>query len=231
MIEHAVCRREDHGRVAGHPRRAGLPASVFLAAALLTACGGGDEGGSGAAAPPAPAAEQSANVPDGYRVVAVAEAGFSLAVPREWKNLPLDAVDLKEFIESNPEFGLDPNKPPQTSFQAYSPDQSGTNVNVLKTTAGGASLSDLESGLAEVLVSQLKATEVTVTSTEIAAGKAIRTSFRYPVQKPSGGTIIVRSVQHIVIADDVQYVLTVSLFGSGVSTAVADTIGGTLRLL
>lgn len=208
-------------------------AAVCALALVLAGCGGSNEEATGVAPVPAAAGTEAgaqAKIPDGYRSVQVPLDGFALAVPVKWKSLPIDSVALEEFIEANPDFGLDADNLPQANYLAYSPDGSGTNVNVLRTAADG-SLDELQAGLGELLEQQLKATDVDLSRAQVAAGDALRTSYLLQIQKPGGGTVVVRTIQHIVVSGGTQYVLTVSLFGKAVSTKVADQIGRTLALI
>ncbi len=211
----------------------------LLLVVLLTACGGDKK--ADRAAPKPGATTSSApggdawGTPDGYRPVAVKAEGFALAVPSAWKDIPLTAEELKPFLDANPEItklvGEDPEAfLERTKFFAYDDNGSGTNINVVKSPAPGTSVSDLVAGLQEVLVGQLKAKDVKVEEAEAPAGKAARASYVLPFNLPDGSTADVTQIQYHFISDDVDYVLTFTLFGEYVGQDLPTKVARTFDL-
>lgn len=195
-------------------------AAALLAGALLAGCSGAgpddatdDNTNDGAGPQTLPSAAPGATpppLPAGYQGIAVAEAGFGIAVPVGWKQA---------------------EEPAPSKFQAFSPDDSGGNVNVLANPAQGFELGDLEREYADALKSGINAINVQVKRVRTAAGEALRASYRAPLQSPGGQNVAVDAVQYVHILGGIQYILTVTLLGEQVTRKVADTIGRSFFLL
>lgn len=225
-------------RMTGRRRTCRLLSTVALGAVLtggLGACTGDEK--PERATPTTARATGSGDpaTPDGYRPVAVEAEGFALAIPADWKDIPLTAEELAPFLEANPEItrlvGDDPAAfLERTKFFAYDDSGSGTNVNVVKSPAEGASVDDLVAGLHEVLVGQLKAKEVSVERADAPAGRAARASYVLPFNLPDGSTADVTQVQYHFIKGDVDYVVTFTLFGEFIGRDLPDRVVRAFRL-
>lgn len=203
--------------------------AVVLSGVLLAGCG--DAGGDPLAAPTTRAAAVLPPAPGkGFRLVEVAEYGFAIAVPRSWRQAPLDSAKVRPLLEANTEYGLDPDAPPSTQFQAYATDGSGTNLNVLVNPIGGADLEDLQRDYAAQLARSLPGTNVELERIRIGGRDGLRGTYQLQLEGPNGPRPTT-TVQYVVIGDRRVYIATVSLIGRNPATRLADKIGRSLFLM
>jgi hypothetical protein len=112
-------------------------ATLAVAALLVSGCGGGDDG-------PHKVAERA-----GFATYEVESAGFSLAVPADWRAYSgeaLESADFHRFDAENPDFASTDAGSEDFEFAAIDPSRTGgfpTSVNVLLGAApGGSSIED-----------------------------------------------------------------------------------------
>ncbi len=199
--------------------RAAPSAAVLLAALLpLTAC-------SEKKAP-------DTTAPAGYAVVKDAGAGFAVAVPADWVQIPLltniDAFDKKarELQSKNP--GIGP-----AVIQARQLSQSGGKL--MAVTADGKSIINLtadktkEKTLAQVGTAVSKslidngATDLAQEQATTGAGPALRLTFKYPIPGDSDKPTIASEVQFYVLKGGRSFVLTFINPPADVPATVAST--------
>jgi hypothetical protein len=174
-------------------------------------------------------------VPAGFVAVRDAEAGFALGVPSDWVQIPLPQ-DLDRFDKNaigitnqHPRLGPAIVQARQLlqfggKLMAVSDDgNSVVNVTIDKTK---------EKTLAEVAkntVSNLEnngATDVVQEQASLPAGRALKLTFRYPIEGQNHETVIANEIQYYVLHKGKSIVLTI-INGQGDLPA---TVAGTLRL-
>jgi hypothetical protein len=177
-----------------------------LAGALLAlgACGGSDPAGEGA----------------GTKVHTVAEYGFSVAVPSDWKTVKpgdlLSDEDAESFRRENPEIGAyleaisGPNSP--IKFFAFDPDvkeKFATNLNVvvLPLSAGVSFDQWARAAVAEVKKLPSRSGPIHEDRVALPAGDALRLSYRQEFSF-EGGERTVSTVQYALLGEARSYVLT-----------------------
>lgn len=203
-------------------------AAVVLSAALVVGCGGG--GGDPLAAPTAPVAALEPPVPGkGFRLVEMPEYGFAIAVPRTWRDEPLDPTAVGQLQRANPQYDDDAGTL-VTQFEAYAADGSGTNVNVVVNPVGGASLEDLQRDYAAQIAESLPGTKVEFEQIRISGRDGLRGTYQLEIKGPAGPRPTT-AVQYVVIGDRRVYIATVSLVGREPATRLAEKIGRSLFLM
>jgi hypothetical protein len=211
--------------------RKAVPAGVVavaLAGGLLVGCGGA--GGDPLAAPTVTAAVKAPAPGKGFEMVEVPDFGFAIAVPKTWRQAPLDPAKVRPFVEANPQFGLDPDKPLATQFQAYATDGSGANVNVLVNPVGRADLDDLQRDYTAQIAESVPGTEVKLERIRISGREGLRGTYQLQLKGPTGPRPTT-TLQYIVIGEGRVYIATVSLIGRSPATRLAEKIGRSLFLL
>jgi len=197
-----------------------VPSLVVLCAALLplTAC-------SDKKAP-------DTTAPAGFTVVKDAGAGFAVAVPADWVQIPMltniDQFDKKarELQSQHPAIG-------PAVIQARQLAQSGGKLMAVK--ADGTSIINLtadktkEKTLAQVGTAVSKslidngATELNQEQSTTGAGPALRLSFKYPIPGDADKPTIANEVQYYVLKGGRSYVLTFINPPADLPTTVAGT--------
>ena len=198
---------------------------LLLAVSVLTGCGSGDDE---KVAPPL-------TPPPDFTVVSDAQAGFSMAVPSDWKQVPLDNLavfdaEAEKVQAQNPDtraaidtartlvgrggevFALDPA------------DNGATNVNLIVVDAGNDDSLEQVAKDATALLSRGGAENITQEPAVLAEGPAVKLSFTQTLAT-STATRSVAETQYYVLRHEMSYVLT--LVGSGPDL---DTIAQSLRI-
>lgn len=209
------------------PARSALPARAALVAVSL-ALVLGLPGCRDKAAP-------QTTAPAGFVVVRDASAGFALAVPADWQQVPLPD-DLDEFDRKASELsGRNPRIAPAI-VQARQLLQSGGRV--MAVSPDGASVLNLtvdradEKNLAEVArvtsakLGEAGATEVAHSETTTGAGRALKLTFKLPIEGQGGETVVANETQYIVLKDGKSFVITLQ---NG-TPQIADAVAASLRL-
>lgn len=173
--------------------------------------------------------------PAGFVVVRDASAGFALAVPADWQQVPLPS-DLDEFDRKASELsGRNPRLAPAI-VQARQLLQSGGRVMAI--SPDGASVLNLtvdradEKSLAEVArvttpkLQEAGATDVAHTETTTGAGRALKLTFKLPVEGQGGETVVANETQYIVLKGGKSFVITLQ---NG-TPEIADTVAASLRV-
>ena len=183
---------------------------VALLALALAGCGG--NGGE-------PAAEPAAET-EGTKRHTVAEHGFELLLPVDWRPIsPSQALteeELRTLREENP--GIDryvdavmgPDSP--IAFFAFDPDPVdgfATNLNVVVLPVGDAvSLDDLaEAAVEELERLPTRTSEVGQDRVELPAGEAVRLRYRQTLNTESGEQELA-TTQYNLVASETSYILT-----------------------
>ena len=173
--------------------------------------------------------------PAGFVVVRDASAGFALAVPADWQQIPLPS-DLDEFDRKAGELsGRNPRIAPAI-VQARQLLQSGGRV--MAVSPDGASVINLtvdradEKNLDEVArvttpkLEEAGATEVAHSQTTTGAGRALKLTFKLPVEGQGGQTVVANETQFIVLKGGKSFVITLQ---NG-TPQIADAVAASLRL-
>ena len=173
--------------------------------------------------------------PAGFVVVRDASAGFALAVPADWQQVPLPS-DLDEFDRKASELtGRNPRIAPAI-VQARQLLQSGGRVmavspdgaSVLNLTVDRADEKNLDE-VARLITPKLEeagATDVAHGQTTTGAGRALKLTFKLPVEGQGGQTVVANETQFIVLKGGKSFVITLQ---NGTPT-IADTVAASLRL-
>lgn len=209
----------------GPPPRAALSPRVVMAAvsvALLLALTGCRD----KAAP-------NTTAPAGFVVVRDAGAGFALAVPADWQQVPLPG-DLDEFDRKASELtGRNPRIAPAI-VQARQLLQSGGRV--MAVSPDGASVLNLtvdradEKNLAEVgrvvpaKLQEAGATDVSQEQATTGAGPALKLTFKLMVEGQGGTTVIANETQYFVLHDGKSFVITLQNGTPEIANAVAASL-------
>jgi hypothetical protein len=209
-----------------HGRSSRLLGAVLLSVGLLAGCGDDKP----VAAGPTPTVAPPPAAPKGYRLVKVRDHGFAIAVPATWTRAPVEPAKLREALKSNPGLPLNPDHLPPIQLMAYPPDGSGTNVNVIATSALGISLAELEKQYPEQ-VKPLKPQNLAIVRAETPAGETLRVSYGTTVSTAQGGKLTSKVVQYILIRNNAVFIATISQVVPNVSETLADKIGRTLYAL
>ena len=165
-----------------------------------------------AAAPDAPAAPV---VPGDWRTVRDTAAGFSVALPDGWTDVPLDAgtMDrlLNEARRADPEFGASLDYQARQAaaaggrLLAFETDRGGAlNMTVMTSDSGGATLGDVQRDMTAELAA-LGVADISQERVTLPAGPAFRLTYDVRV-----GGIGVRQVVHMVIGGGDVFAVTVT---------------------
>jgi hypothetical protein len=173
--------------------------------------------------------------PAGFVVVRDADAGFALAVPGDWQQIPLPQ-DLDEFDRrANDLQGRNPRFAPAIvqarqllqsggKFMAVSQD----GLSILNLTVDKADLKNLaDIGRAtSAKLQEAGATDVAQEQTTTGAGPALKLTFKLPVEGVGGTTVQANETQFFVLHDGKSYVITLQ---NG-TPEIADAVAASLRL-
>ncbi len=173
--------------------------------------------------------------PAGFDVVRDAEAGFALAVPADWTQIPLPQ-DLDRFDrQASALTGQNPRLAPAI-LQARQLLQSGGKM--MAVSPDGASILNLtvdradEKNLAEVgrvtsaRLQEAGATDIAQEQTTTGAGPALKLTFKLPVEGQGGATVQANETQYFVLHDGKSFVITLQ---NG-TPEIANTVAASLRL-
>ncbi len=198
-----------------------VPSLVVAFAALLTLTGCSDKKAPDTTAPP------------GFTVAKDDGAGFAMAVPADWVQIPL-LQDIDAFDRQARELqGQNRNLGPAI-LQARQLAQSGGKL--MAVSADGKSIINLtvdksdEKNLTEVATAVRKsledngATELSEAQATTGAGAALRLTFRYPIAGGSDTPTIADEVQYYVLKGGKSYVLTFINPPQGHPEAVAGSL-------
>lgn len=179
----------------------------------------------------APRTLPTAPAPAGYTVVIDTEAGFTIAIPAAWQQVPLDEALFDDMIAA-----LRPDNPKLAAildeFRSYLRSGarllavdpvSGTEVTVMTSPSLTLNLDDLY----RALVAELPALGGKVVShgrVHLPAGDAMKVRIEATVTGPAG-PLTVRETQYIFVSDFQAFVIT----GIG-STAAVDAIANTFTV-
>ena len=171
--------------------------------------------------------------PAGFVVVRDAGAGFALAVPSDWQQVPLPS-DLDEFDRKASELqGRNPRLAPAI-VQARQLLQSGGRV--MAVSPDGASVLNLtvdradEKNLAEVArvttakLQEAGATDVAQEQTTTGAGPGLKLTFKLMVEGVGGTTVVANETQYFVLHDGKSFVITLQNGTPEIANAVAASL-------
>lgn len=172
--------------------------------------------------------------PPGFTVVKDASAGFAVAVPGDWVQIPMlqdiDAFDKKahELQGQNPNLGpavIQARQLAQSGgrLMAVSPDGTSIiNLTVDKTGSKEKTLAQLGTAVSKSLT-DTGATDLSQEQAATGAGPALRLTFKYPI--PGGGDTptIANEVQYYVLKGNRSFVLTFINPPSDLPSTVAGT--------
>jgi len=175
------------------------------------ACHGGGAG----------AAKKPPTAPPGFSLVGDAAAGFTVAVPLRWKQVPLDdaAFARLELLTRNGSARLatllQQARPLITKggkLFAFDPDDDArSSVNLLVEPSQGQGVDDLATGVLRQLEGKLKATKITRSHVTLHGHPAVRARFELPVSTRPGSPPVPET-EYFVVQRGNSYIL--SLLGS-----------------
>jgi hypothetical protein len=194
-------------------------AAVIVPLVLLVGCGSD---------PKAP----NTTAPAGFTVFKEDKAGFAIAIPGDWVEVPL-STDLGKFNKDanalrlqNPKLGsaiVLARIVAQAGGKLFAVDRDG--VSSLNLTVDKANEKTLDEVLAvtQPALEKNGATELSNEGLNLPAGPAIRLRFKLPVQTDDG-TVTRNEVQYYLLKDNRTYILTVVSDDSALAATVADTL-------
>ena len=194
-------------------------AAVIVPLVLLAGCGSD---------PKAP----DTTAPAGFTVFSEDKAGFAIAIPADWVEIPM-SDDLADFNENandlrpaNPNLGnaiVLARVITQAGGKLFASDREG--VSSLNLTVGKADEKTIDEVRAVIKPALEKngATELTDEGVNLPAGPAIRLRFKQPVAS-DGGSVVRNEVQYYLLKDGKTYILTVISDDSALAATVADTL-------
>jgi hypothetical protein len=194
-------------------------AAVIVPLVLLAGCGSD------------PKAPDTA-APAGFKVFKEDKAGFAVAIPADWVEIPM-SDNLSDFNEkandlrpANPDLGnaiVLARVITQAGGKLFAADRE--SVSSLNLTVGKANEKSLDEVLAVIKPALAKngATELTDEGVTLPAGPAIRLRFKQPVTT-DGGTATRNEVQYYLLKDNKTYILTVISDDSALAATVAETL-------
>ncbi len=196
-------------------------AAVIVPLVLLAGCGSD---------PKAP----DTTAPAGFTVFKDDKAGFAVAIPSNWRRVPL-SEDLSEFNRTaNRLRGENSNLATamvlarvvaQAGGRLFAVDNEGTaSVNLTVDKAKEKTLDEIM-GTTKPALATAGATEIADESVALPAGPAKRLRFKLPLTTDDG-TVVVDEVQYYVLKDGKAYILTVV----SADPALALTLAETLRI-
>lgn len=202
------------------PKVRPVPSLAVLFAALLplTACS--DKKAPDTTAPP------------GYTVVKDNGAGFAVAIPSDWIQIPLltniDAFDKKarELSANNPNLGpaiIQARQLAQSGgeLMAVTPDGKSI-INLTADKTKEKTLTQVGTAVSKSLIDN-GATDLKQEQATTGAGPALRLTFRYPIPGGSDTPTIADEVQYYVLKGGRSYVLTFINPPADLPAAVAPT--------
>lgn len=173
--------------------------------------------------------------PDGFVVVRDASAGFALAVPADWQQVPLPP-DLDEFDRKAAELtGRNPRLAPAIvqarqllqfggRVMAVSPD--GTSiVNLTVDKADEKSLGEI-GRVTSAKLQEAGATDLAQEQTTTGAGPALKLTFRLQIEGQGGTNVQASETQYYVLHKGKSFVITIQ---NG-TPEIASTVAASLRL-
>jgi hypothetical protein len=170
--------------------------------------------------------------PAGFKVFKEDKAGFAVAIPADWVEIPM-SDNLSDFNEkandlrpANPDLGnaiVLARVITQAGGKLFAADRE--SVSSLNLTVGKANEKTLDEVLAVITPALQKngATELTDEGVNLPAGPAIRLRFKQPVTT-DGGTATRNEVQYYLLKENKTYILTVISDDSALAATVADTL-------
>ena len=171
--------------------------------------------------------------PAGFVVVRDASAGFALAVPSDWQQVPLPG-DLDQFDRKASELqGRNPRIAPAI-VQARQLLQSGGRL--MAVSPDGASVLNLtvdradEKNLAEVgrvvpaKLQEAGATDIAQEQTTTGAGPALKLTFKLSVEGQGGSSVVANETQYFVLHKGKSFVITLQNGTPDIANAVAASL-------
>jgi hypothetical protein len=212
-------------RVLPHPRPVHrllarpLVAAGLVPLVLLAGCGSD---------PKAP----DTTAPAGFSVFKEDKAGFAIAVPTDWQEVPL-SEDLSEFNRTanrlrgeNPKLGTAmvlARIVAQAAGKLFAVDSEGTSsMNLTVDKAREKTLDEIIAATKPALATA-GATDVTDESLNLPAGPAVRLRFKLPVSTDEG-QVVVDEVQYYLLKDGKAYILTVVSGDPSLAATLAETL-------
>jgi hypothetical protein len=206
--------------VQAHPPLAHFLVAVALLPLVLLAGCGSD--------PKAP----DTTAPAGFSVFKEDKAGFAIAVPTDWQEVPL-SEDLSEFNRTanrlrleNPKLGTAmvlARVVAQAAGKLFAVDKEGvSSMNLTVDKAREKTLDEISAATKPALATA-GATDVTDERLNIPAGPALRMRFKLPVRTDEG-EVVVDEVQYYLLKDGKAYILTVVSPDPALATTLAETL-------
>lgn len=222
------------------------PLAALALGAALVACGGGTDSTSpsadaadaseapmasaqasadaGASGAPAASGGSDATTPDGWQRLAVAEHGFSIAVPAEWTTLSAEDLGesgvFEELIEANPDAAAALEQAQQAiesgqiglaAFDTQATGTFATNVNVINVGPVTETADEAAEQIAAGIEQQVPVNgEIETSTTTLPAGDAAIIEHEWTVADNAGGEVDVHVVQYAIIGEEAGYVLSMS---------------------
>lgn len=170
--------------------------------------------------------------PSGFVVVRDAGAGFALAVPADWQQVPLP-VDLDKFDRKASALATRNPRIAPAIVQARQLLQSGGRL--MAVSPDGASIINLtvdradEKTLAEVgrvttaKLQEAGATDVAQEPATTGAGRALKLTFKLLVEGQGGASVQANETQYFVLHNGKSFVITIQNGTPDIATAVANS--------
>lgn len=171
-------------------------------------------------------------VPAGFSAVRDAKSGFAIAVPADWVQIPLPQ-DLDVFDKKAREIETQNNNLNSAVIQARQLLQFGGKM--MAVSQDGASIVNItvdktkEKSLDQIATDTVPklqengATDLSQAQTTLAAGPALKLTFKYPLPK-GDDTVIANEVQYYVLHNKRSWVVTVINGPAGLGDQIANTL-------
>ncbi|HVF13440.1 MAG TPA: hypothetical protein VM942_02515 [Acidimicrobiales bacterium] len=172
--------------------------------------------------------------PPGFTVFDEDKAGFSVAVPANWRDIPLSDDDsefngtLNDLRIENPKLGTAlvlARVARNNLAKMFAVDNEGTSmVNLSVDKPEEKTLDEIIAVTKPALTGDgVGATELTEEAVTLPAGPAVRLRFKLPVSTDDG-VVVVDEVQYYLLKDGKAYILTVISGDPSLAATIAETL-------
>jgi len=223
--------RTPAARRAGAGRRLSrLTVCLLVAGSVLAGCGSGSgKKQATSTAPLAPTSSLPVVVPAGFNGFVDAPDRFTMAVPADWQQVDPSSPNAAQSIQDvtavhpamTPLLSVSILTSGNVKFVAVDPGDA--SLSMIVKDAGGMDESDLGRITDQAIASAQDPTAVTREPLQLAGHGAMRLTSDYKLAKPVAGKPTLHQVQYFFVANDLQYVLTLT-GASPQFPAIAETL-------